>query len=255
MTKIILQKKASGENHSIEAGIADNIRNFDHHGEFSIYPSPCNNPAIKPVVDNSIIEITHIDADTLVGIMRLLERNLPLIDLTLMEKIDLNGSSICVNKFDPTLLYMVGVGELSRSIRFPRCSEEVQDVTDYVDQLLNLSTDEIINIGRQATEKSESSYHNCMTKSQKDVGLWVIGPEDPFDPSRPYEDGINVVVVYRSHYKSISIYCNPVSQYEFAGKTISKILFAGHPKACGSPRGEEMSETQAEEVFSALASE
>jgi len=98
-------------------------------------------------------------------------------------------------------------------------------------------------------EAGEKAYVDCKHDLDRKVGLWSIGPNDAFDPSRPYKDGVDVVVVYRQHYASVSIYANPKSEYEFANTVIAETLFAGHPKACGSPRGREFSEAQAIEIF------
>ena len=242
-----------GENsYSVEAGFADNIKNFDHHGKFAKYPAPCNNEAIKPLENQGDVSVyvTHIDADTIVGIIRLLGRELPNnIDFSLMEKIDLNGSSVCQNKFDTTLLYMVGIGQLTRTLGIPRAEEEPKDITSLVMELINTPTEDIISLGREATEKSEASYRNCLVEKQGDVAFFSIGENDPLDPSRPYEDGQEIVIVYRKHYKSISIYCAPNSKYEFAGQCLANIEFAGHPKACGSPRGVSFEETDASKVY------
>ncbi|APU87272.1 hypothetical protein [Clostridium botulinum] len=63
--KIILTSKPAFKGYSIEAGKADNVKHFDHHGENKHYPSPCNNNQILAVAEeNSTIEITHMDADT-----------------------------------------------------------------------------------------------------------------------------------------------------------------------------------------------
>ncbi len=70
--KILLVKKASGNNYSVEAGLSDGVKNFDHHREHSANPAPCNDPRIKEIdFHRGIIEITHTDADTLIGIMRM----------------------------------------------------------------------------------------------------------------------------------------------------------------------------------------
>ena len=50
-------------------------------------------------------------------------------------------------------------------------------------------------------------------------------------------------------WKTISIYADPKSSYNFAGKTFAGILFQGHPKACGSPRGKIMSQEDGKKVF------
>jgi len=62
-------------------------------------------------------------------------------------------------------------------------------------------------------------------------------------------------VVYRDHFKSISIYCAPESPYEFGNREVGGIKFAGHAKACGSPRGENFTRDDAKKVFEAVVDE
>lgn len=233
--KILLVTEASGTCFSLEAGLADGVQNFDHHGKHAGQPAPCSDGRITVVGDDDCVEITHIDSDCFVGLLRMAGKKLPEVDFNLMEKIDLNGSSVCPDKFDTTMLYMVGIGQIARDLRFPRPSADGPiDVSSLVEAIMVKTADEIIAIGRVATEKSETAYRKCLATS---VGYWVIGPDDPFDPSRPYEDGVEVVVVHRTHYESISIYCDPKSRHGFGGKKVAGIQFAGHPKAAGSPRG------------------
>lgn len=250
--KVYLKKSASNEGYSLEAGIADGKRNFDHHGQNSNEPSPCNDARIPVIGLNEFVEISHIDADTFVGLLRMAGKPLPKIDLALLEQIDLNGSSICRDKFDPTLLYAVGVGALARKLNFPRLTETCQDVSEFVEKMISLPDNEIIELGREAQSSAEVAYINRKVAVDDKVGFWAVGAQDPFDPSRPYEDGTEIVVVYRDHFKTISVYCDPESQYAFAGKTIAGIEFGGHPKACGSPRGVAYTQEDAQSVFDAI---
>jgi len=64
---------------------------------------------------------------------------------------------------------------------------------------------------------------------------------------------VEVVVVFRTHYASVSIYCTPTSPSAYGGKTVAGIPFAGHPKAAGSPRGQAISEHTARAVFDEIA--
>lgn len=250
--KIQIVTTATGKGFSVEAGLADGMRHFDHHREHSANPAPCRDERI-PVVSAGVVEITHIDADTFVGLLRMSGQTLPEVDFDLMEKIDLNGSSICSNKFSPTLLYMVGIGQLARDLKFPRANaDSPTDVTSIVEAMMAKTSEEIIQIGRAATEESETAYKNCRVSVSGKVGFWAIGPNDPLDPSRPYEDGVEVVVVFRRHYESISIYCDPRCEYTFGGKMVAGIEFAGHPKAAGSPRGVAMTEKDGLSVFEAI---
>lgn len=246
----LLVTKASGKNFSLEAGFADGEKNFDHHREHSSQPAPSNDNRVPVVGVDDVVEISHIDADTFVGLLRMSGRELPQVDFALMERIDLNGSSVCPDKFNPTLLYMVGVGQIARDLKFPRASAEgPTDVTAFVEAIMAKTEAEIIATGRAATEKSEAAYGGCCEGKVGRVGYWVIGPDDPLDPSRPYEGGVAVVVVHRTHYESISIYCDPKSEYVFGGKVVAGIEFAGHPKAAGSPRGVKFSAEDGRRVF------
>jgi hypothetical protein len=254
--KILLVTKASGENFSLEAGLADGVRNFDHHRELSANPAPCRDERIPVIVGDECVEITHIDADTYVGLLRMAGRPIPEIDLLLMEQIDLNGSSACSDRFDPTLLYMVGIGELARGLKFPRPSAEGSiDVSELVEVMFVKTTEEIVELGRNATERSEATYAGCRKAISLSgrVGFWAIGPTDPLDPSRPYDDGVEAVIVYRQYYQSVSIYCSPFSPLQFGGEMVAGIIFAGHPKAAGSPRGTAMTEEDAQRVFAEIA--
>jgi len=254
--RVLLVTKASGNNYSIEAGLADGKKHFDHHGEYSVQPSPCKDTRITVVGTNDVVEITHIDADTYVGLLRMAGKELPerVAELKFMEQIDLEGNSCCMMKENSTLLYMVGVGQLARYLKFPRVTEDTQDVTNFVYAMMARTSREIVELGREATEKSESAYKNCKVVIKGKIGYWVIGSDDPLDASRPYEDGVEIVVVHRKHYKTISIYCSPKSKYSFGGKTIAGIKFAGHPKAAGSPRGQEFNQEDGKRVFEEVVS-
>jgi hypothetical protein len=195
-----------------------------------------------------------IFSDTFIGIARLLGVNHLLrepLDFSMMEQIDLNGYK-GIDKNNSTYQFMVGVGVLARKLNFPRITDEPQDVTDIVQQMLDTSIFSFTQYGKCSIDKSEADYKECRYSQQGNMGLWVVDATHDFNPSRPYEDGIYVVVVYRSHYKTISIYCDPDSSYEFAGQTIAGITFNGHAKACGSPRGQEMTLEDAIEVYSIL---
>jgi len=250
--KVMLIKKASGNSFSLESGLADGQNHFDHHGVHHENPAPCNDDRIPTLDENDMVEITHIDADTYIGLLRMAGKELPDVDVDLMEKIDLNGSSACSNKFDLTLLYMVGVNQLARDLKFPFPKDEPQEVTHLIETMMEHTENKIIKIGRKANMASLQAYIDCNVASNGTVGYWVIGPNDPLDPSRAYEDGIDVVIVHRKHYKSISIYCNPLSEYAFGGKTVASIEFAGHPKAAGSPRGIEFNTEDGRRVYDAL---
>jgi hypothetical protein len=114
-------------------------------------------------------------------------------------------------------------------------------------------------------ENSEKAYHDCKASvdnvsgmyaydnqsSGHTKGFWML-ENNSFDPSRPYKDNIDIVVIYRKNYRTMSIYCNPSSNYNFNGKIIKGIELKGHNKACGSPRGREITENEAFEVYKVI---
>lgn len=262
--KIVLQPHDDGNcTHSIENGKHDGKRNFDHHGPFAEEICPANNNDIQLIFGlDANIGISHIDADTVVGLARMLGQADYLanmffshIDLNLLEEIDINGSSVVpVEELtsNPTLLYMVGVGQLCNKLQFP--FKGPTDVTDLICDFFNVPPKEVIEMGREATMASEVSYVTCKIPTYGTIGLWSIGKDQPFDPSRPYRDGYEIVLIYREDFKSISVYGNAESLPKgtsFPG-TWAGIEFQGHPMACGSPRDEEFTLSDAVRVMEAL---
>lgn len=101
------------------------------------------------------------------------------------------------------------------------------------------------------------------------VGLWSIADIE-MNPSRPYDDGFAVVVLFRAGYASASLYFNPAHSLNVLNlpgvvevcadlpqnyrKTIGGIRFCGHMTACGSPRGQTLAEDDARKVYDAILS-
>jgi len=245
--------------YSVESGLADNVCHFDHHGRYNDYPSPCNNPAIPMAEDGAVVAITHFDADTFVGLMRLCGCELPAVDLSLVEMIDCSGSSIILAPREDSreLCYMQGIANAAFERRFPRCTSETTDVTAIVEEIMSLSTEELVSSGRVRIAASEVGYRDCLVAEGSllgvgKIGFWSVRRDDVLDPSRPYDDGYSLVVVYREDFKSISLYAPPHSSMTVAGKTVAGIKFEGHQKAAGSPRGVVFRQIDAYQVFREL---
>jgi len=256
--EIILRKEASRKEgvYSLECGYDDGLRNFDHHGIYEGNPSPCNNDRIQPC-GGVPIEISHIDADTLIGIMRIMDLFVTYfekVDMKTVERIDNEGSS-GIAKDDPSLQFYVGVGAYAKNINFSRVCSLEQNASEYIFRMLKMDENDYINLGKSIIDLTEKNYPICLREMDVDrkIGFWVMDRDHYFDPSRAYEE-VDIVVVFRGNYKTISIYCNPTSDYNFAGKIFAGIEFNGHPKACGSPRGEEMGYSDALLVYLSVKS-
>ena len=265
--KVILTAKPNFKNFSIEAGKNDDVKHFDHHNLPGV-SSPCNR-TINPVGEKNItIEVTHLDADCFVGILRLtglfdiVEFVSAGIDFDMMGKIDCNGSSVA-DKYDPTLCYMVGVSQYLRDNKMPRVTEDSQDITSLVKNLTSVPVSDLVASGKAMQERIWTDYIACKKAFDREAGVVFIScnASHVIDPSLPYGDkfegfnGYDRVVVYRNHYKTVSVYCSPSSDFSYADEKIAGIQFAGHPKACGSPRGVEITESQAMAVWEALIKE
>lgn len=262
--KIVLQPHDGNCTHSIENGKHDGRKHFDHHGQFAGQHSPANNNDIQQIFElGATIGISHIDADVIVGLARMCGQTRYLanmffskIELELLEHIDTHGSSVVPIEeltSNPTLLYMVGVSELRNKLQFPLKGPE--NVTNLIADFFQTPPAEVIEMGRKDAIASKVTYATCKIPSGGKVGLWVISERQPFDPSRPYRDGYEIVVIYREDFKSISIYGNADLLPEgttFPG-TWAGIEFQGYPLACGSPRDEEFTLDDAKRVVEALA--
>lgn len=263
--KILLVTKATRTpgRRSVEAGLADGVDHFDHH-----FPCPANDPRIKPGTGDT--EVTHYDADTHVGVLRMLGQPLPgmMVDLNRLAVIDTQGSK-GIPPLDPTLLYMSGIEYMAFTLKIPRATPGTEvDVTDQVMQIVEMGEDALIAVGRGQYERSETAYkEKRLASSPKGkVGFWAIDDIE-MNGSRPYEDGYEVVVLFRAGYASVSLYFNPVHALnvlnlpgvvEVEGdlppnyrQTVGGIRFCGHITACGSPRGQTLTVDDARKVYEA----
>lgn len=219
--RVILCSKPDPEEMSVESGLDDRLNHFDHHGQFSSNRCPA--------------WLSRGD------------KRFQVLDFQVLEQIDTKGSSVVEDKdTNVTYHFMVGIGKVSRDLKIPRCTDVETDITDLFNKFP--STEEIIKIGKTSYDKSEKDYKDALVKRIGDVAFYVINDKD-FDPSRPYQDGVKIVVLFREHYQTISLYSPNDSEYTFAGKVFGFVDFAGHPHGAGSPRGKVMEYQDAVKVF------
>jgi hypothetical protein len=250
--QVFLTKNPEKYNYSIESGVADNVCHFDHHKpEHRGFPCPGNNPAI-PSVSGGAIAISHLDCDTFLGLLRF--EGIPIpenLNLDIIEHVDLNGS-LGIDRADPSYLYLVGISALARKVSFPRLNGDLDiDVTEYVDKMISFSPEEIIQLGAEDEALVEEGFVKAFRNKEKGIGLFLVERGISFDPSLSYEKGLQVVVVYRPHYQTISLYSHPTEGPVVLG-TWAEISFGGHPRACGSPRGEIFQFEDAHRVWAEL---
>lgn len=257
---VILTTSPSIKNYSLESGLSDQVKHFDHHSKEHKalgHKSPCNTD-IPIIPHDSVIQITHIDSDTFIGIERMCGIVREGLDFDLMEQIDLNGSSVSPDLFDRTLLFMVGLSTKARDTRFPRPNKDTDvNVTQYVSNLIDTPTEDFIELGYKTQVDSLTNFSRCLESSVTSISgleiVQLIVPENvSIDPSLAYAKGFDIAVVYRENYKSISLYGKPNSNFEL-NKIWSGIEFQGHTLACGSPRGVDYTVQDSNHVINSLS--
>lgn len=245
---------------SVEFGFHDGLKHFDHHGEFSAQKAPCANVDIPVVTDGCNIFINHVDADCYLGVARMLGAGLPPVDFSQMERVDLNGSHVLSEeeRFNQTAQFYVGVGQMVREFNIPRADNTPQNISRQIYTMIGIPFKEVCRYGEEAICKMYSDFEDCIEEMPGGInagkhGVFLVAkPDKALNPSVAYDVGYQWAVVYRPQFETVSCYAHPESDLTFSGKTISGIEFAGHPKACGSPRGLKFSLDQAHEVYRAL---
>lgn len=84
------------------------------------------------------------------------------IDLDLVEKLNLNGTSVCCKDKDRenrTLYFFVGVTTLAKKLNFPLAEEAAKNVSNIIDEMLTYSFYDIIQIGKRAIEQNTICYY------------------------------------------------------------------------------------------------
>ena len=255
--KIVIGKdwqelEENGATHSIESGRNDGVKHFDHHGKFENQPCPCNNETIQAAQPNAIIGTTHFDADTFVGVSRMVNPNWVEnaqtlgIDFSEMERQDLKSDDRRKD-LNPTKCLMLGLTATERQA----CpANGVLDCTESYWKVWNLSIQGLIDSGRKIGEEAEKTYRQANTADMRTteggyrIGLWILRTEEFMDPGRPYDDGYDIVVIYRGRFSNISLYCRNSLPLTLPG-VWANVKFDGHPHACGSERGKKFSVSDA----------
>ena len=165
--KVLLGKnaavlQAAGCTASIEAGRDDRQRHFDHHGQFEKNTCPCNDETIPWIrgmdTPEEVVGTTHLDADTFVGVTRLLhyawirlahEAGLNFMEMALHDV----KSSERPRGLTPTKCFMLGLSSLERT----NCpAEGVVDVTAFYERVWCMSVQTLIEAGRKVNEQAEA---------------------------------------------------------------------------------------------------
>jgi hypothetical protein len=140
---------------SIEAGKVKG-GHYAHRGEFNKHPAPCNHDYI-PSLCGVDVAIFGLDANTFIGILRFEGATLPALDYALMERVDLDESTIVEDASCDTLMYIAGIKQLAKDNGFPDSTDTPIDVTTLIEKIMLYSIEEVIEAGRKVKELDKDS--------------------------------------------------------------------------------------------------
>jgi hypothetical protein len=234
--RVLLVTKASGNNFSINAGLSDGVKHFERRYDSAYQPPPCIDNRLSNILtadEYTTVEISRLDADTFIALLRMIGNPLPDIDMSIMKQIIMNGFSLYETTTNETVFYMNGVSVLAELSKFPTPMEDCPtDVTSWIDILMTYNKDDIVAIGK--TDLMNKLSDRYLVYSHGIVGLWSIARENMFDLDNLFNKGFQIVIIYNEYLGSIFIYCKPTSNFSFGNVSIEGVIFNGDPKSCKS---------------------
>lgn len=232
--------------YSLGGGVNNGIHNF------SRIPI-CDDETIPVISEQGVVEISKFNIDIFLGFLRMSGKELPNLDYNIISRFAFNGIFDCyldLDPYDQTLLYAVGVEKLAKEFGFPSVVYEDIDVSLIIEELMKKDFKEIIEVGRKANKKREEAYTSCLIDENERAGCWLIDHNDePFDPQRLLLDGYDIVVVYREHKQSVSIYYNDKIDIDInKHRIMGGVEFSGGDGAVHSPEGAMINTSQLDEI-------
>lgn len=248
---IELARTVEGVTASVEAEYGDHIVKGElitlaHHvKEYADHPAPCNNNNVPVLPEGSTILVSHIDLDTLGGIMALMG-NKPNDNgfWQAAEFIDLNGLHHGY-KFPSELPKIHAFLAWNASQVRPRITEltdvteSVQKEIDVLSQILN-GDQSMIEAGQKWAEEVTQKIDGCLL--QEDARVRVFVTDDVFCAASYYSEKLGKIipatVTLNTKSGSITVAtCNSA----FNAKELVQGLWGseagGHAGIAGSPRG------------------
>ena len=238
-----------------------------HHGSRSNNPAPCNDPQAVKLPDNATVLVSHLDLDTLGGLMALQGQKPDDPDFwKAAEYIDVNGPHH-IHEFpqeiqDKLNAYYAFENE-SRQVEGRPDREHIQDVTesvnkyaDGIDVVLDdkdYSHNAMIEAGRRWEQEVTRAVEDQLVSENKNVR--VFSTNGPFCNGAYYSPSqgkiIPAVVSYNEKFSSITLSFADGGQ-EFSARDIVQKLWGpeagGRDGIAGSPRGQEMTMGDLKEI-------
>ncbi len=235
-----------------------------HTKEYKSNPAPCNTPDVPVLSDDSTIVISHLDLDTLGGIAALMGRKKDDAEFwKAAEFVDLNG---------PHNLFQVGEEARKKYIAYqayqanhtnPRFTE-ITDVTSIVLEHLGIidkvidGDKKLIQEGIEWDEETKKKIEECLVFENDNVRVFN-SPNGIFCSAAYYSKKqgkvIPSTVTRNGKFKSVTVSMADGGKKVSAKKLVQELWgneAGGHEGIAGSPRGQEMTEKDMQQLVNAV---
>lgn len=231
-----------------------------HIKEYENNPAPCNTPDVPILADDSTIVVSHLDLDTLGGIAALMGRKKEDAKFwKTAEFIDLNGPHNLFQVEEETRKKYIAYQAYQANHRNPRFTE-ITDVTDIVLEHLGIidrvidGDKTLIQEGMEWDEETKKKIEECLVFENDNVRVFN-SPEGVFCSAAYYSEKqgkvIPSTVTRNGKFKSVTVAMADGGKKVSAKKLVQELWgdeAGGHPGIAGSPRGQEMTEKDMQQL-------
>lgn len=232
-----------------------------HHTKaYENNPAPCNTPNVPVLSDGSTIVVSHLDLDTLGGIAALMGRKKEDEEFwKAAEFIDLNGPHNLFQVDEEARKKYIAYQAYQANRRNPRFTE-VTDVTDIVLEHLGIidkvidGDKTLIQEGTKWDEETKKKIEECLVFENDNVRVFN-SPDGVFCSASYYSEKqgkvIPSTVTRNGKFKSVTVAMADGGQKVSAKELVQELWgneAGGHPGIAGSPRGQEMTEKDMQQL-------
>lgn len=231
-----------------------------HIKEYENNSAPCNNPNVPVLADDSTIVVSHLDLDTLGGIAALMGRKKEDAEFwETAEFIDLNGPHNLFQVEEETRKKYIAYQAYQANHRISRFTE-ITDVTDIVLEHLGIidrvidGDKTLIQEGMEWDEETKKKIEECLVFENDNVRVFN-SPEGVFCSASYYSEKqgkvIPSTVTRNGKFKSVTVAMADGGKKVSAKELVQELWgneAGGHPGIAGSPRGQEMTEKDMQQL-------
>ena len=231
-----------------------------HTKEYENNPAPCNTPDVPVLADDSTIVVSHLDLDTLGGIAALMGRKKEDPEFwKSAEFIDLNGPHNLFQVGEEARKKYIAYQAYQANHRNPRFTE-ITDVTDIVLEHLGIidrvidGDKTLIQEGIEWDEETKKKIEECLVFENDNVRVFN-SPNGVFCSAAYYSEKqgkvIPSTVTRNGKFKSVTVAMADGGKKVSAKELVQELWgneAGGHSGIAGSPRGQEMTEKDMQQL-------